>query len=81
MINAHRRQDPTHDSDGIDAVNDNSEAFDVAGGTGLGLAEQQVISAALLVATAFRLRDEAALVQTLRRLTDAVERMEDHLEG
>jgi hypothetical protein len=35
-------------------------------------AQQPVVSAAVLVATAFRMRDEAGLVDTLRLLTDAV---------
>ncbi len=36
-----------------------------------------VISAAMLVATAFRLRDESSLVFALRRLADAVALFED----
>jgi hypothetical protein len=35
-------------------------------------AQEPVIGAALLVATAFRLRDEAGLIDTLRRLAQAV---------
>ena len=35
-------------------------------------AQQPVVSAALLVVTAFRMRDEAGLLDTLRLLTDAV---------
>jgi hypothetical protein len=35
-------------------------------------AQQPVVSAAVLVATAFRMRDEAGLIDTLRLLTQAV---------
>ena len=38
--------------------------------------DEQVIAAAVLVATAFRLRDEEALVTMLRRLTAAVTKLE-----
>lgn len=38
--------------------------------------EQDVIANAVLVATAFRLRDEEALVTVLRRLTASVVRLE-----
>ena len=37
--------------------------------------EQAVLSAAILATTAFRLRDEQALVATMRRLTAAVANM------
>ena len=37
---------------------------------------ENVVGAAMLVATAFRLRDEDALILTLRRLTDAVALLE-----
>jgi hypothetical protein len=40
-------------------------------------AQEAVMSAALLVTTAFRLRDEAGLIETLRRLTNAVAALED----
>lgn len=40
-------------------------------------AQEAVMSAALLVTTAFRLRDEAGLIETLRRLTSAVAALED----
>lgn len=39
-------------------------------------AQEAVLAAAVLVATAFRLRDEAGLVATLRRLADAVDAWE-----
>ena len=61
------------------AVNDNAplveldEAFE--GGSGDPRLEN-VVGAALLVATAFRLRDEEALILTLRRLTDAVDALD-----
>lgn len=35
-------------------------------------AQEPVVGAAILAATAFRLRDEAGLIETLRRLTGAV---------
>lgn len=38
--------------------------------------EQDVIANAVLVATAFRLRDEEALVTVLRRLTASVAKLE-----
>lgn len=38
---------------------------------------ENVVGAAMLVATAFRLRDEDALILTLRRLTDAVAFLEE----
>ncbi|MEK0084292.1 hypothetical protein [Benzoatithermus flavus] len=37
---------------------------------------EPVVSAAVLVATAFRLRDEASLIDTLRLLTEAVRDLE-----
>lgn len=40
-------------------------------------AAESVLGAAVLVATAFRLRDEDALVVALRRLVEAVRRLED----
>jgi hypothetical protein len=58
------------------AVNDNAPIAEhdelPAGGSPL----EAVVSAAVLVATAFRLRDEDALILTLRRLTDAVDALE-----
>lgn len=38
---------------------------------------EPVASAALLVTTAFRMRDEAGLIETLRLLTQAVAEIED----
>ena len=38
---------------------------------------ENVVGAAILVATAFRLRDEDALILTLRRLTTAVDALEN----
>ena len=38
--------------------------------------EENVIARAILVSTAFRLRDEDALVETLRQLTSAVVKLE-----
>lgn len=38
---------------------------------------EPVMAAALLVTTAFRLRDEAGLIETLRLLTDAVSGVEE----
>jgi hypothetical protein len=40
-------------------------------------AQEPVIGAAILVATSFRLRDEASLVDTLRLLAQAVQGLED----
>ena len=40
-------------------------------------AQEPVIGAAILVATSFRLRDEASLVDTLRLLAQAVPRLEE----
>jgi hypothetical protein len=68
-----------------DAVNDNAPLLDTEL---LGLDEalvsalgdprlENVVGAAVLVATAFRLRDEDALILTLRRLTDAVDVLEE----
>ncbi|MCB9942908.1 MAG: hypothetical protein H6851_04730 [Geminicoccaceae bacterium] len=37
--------------------------------------EEAIISAAVLVATAFQLRDEEALIQTLRKLADEVDNL------
>jgi len=51
------------------ATNDNIASANARG-------EEQVIAAAVLVATAFRLRDEEALVTMLRRLTAAVGKLE-----
>ena len=42
---------------------------------------ENVVGAAVLVATAFRLRDEDALIMTLRRLTDAVDALEVEAEA
>lgn len=39
-------------------------------------AQEPVISAAMLVTAAFRLRDEAGLIETLRMLTSAVRNLE-----
>ena len=65
------------------AVNDNFNfsAITVTGDEGFGLRrigeeEEAVISAAILVATAFKLRDEAALITTLRDMTNAVANLE-----
>ena len=41
-------------------------------GGAMGCGEEPVMSSAVLVATAFRLRDEAGLVSALRVLADAV---------
>lgn len=61
------------------AVNDNAPQPDlddeVRAGTA-GSPVENVVGAALLVATAFRLRDEDALILTLRRLTNAVDALE-----
>lgn len=43
--------------------------------------EQDVIANAIMVATAFRLRDEEALVTVLRRLTSSVARLEAAIEA
>ena len=40
-------------------------------------AQEPVVGAAILVATSFRLRDEASLVDTLRLLAQAVARFEE----
>jgi len=72
-----------------DAVNDNAPLLDI---DTLGLDEalagalgdprlEHVVGAAVLVATAFRLRDEDALILTLRRLTDAVDALEEAAEA
>ena len=42
---------------------------------------ESVVGTAVLVATAFRLRDEDALVMTLRRLADAVDALEAEAEA
>lgn len=42
---------------------------------------ENLVGAAVLVATAFRLRDEDALILTLRRLTDAVDALEEAAEA
>ncbi len=42
---------------------------------------ENLVGAAVLVTTAFRLRDEDALIMTLRRLTDAVDAMEAEAEA
>ena len=71
------------------AVNDNAPLLDP---DALGLDEalagalgdprlENVVGAAVLVATAFRLRDEDALILTLRRLTDAVDALEEAAEA
>ena len=71
------------------AVNDNAPLLDIES---LGLDEalrgalgdprlENVVGAAVLVATAFRLRDEDALILTLRRLTDAVDALEEAAEA
>jgi hypothetical protein len=39
-------------------------------------AQEPVVGAAVLVATAFRLRDEAGLTRTLRLLTEAIDGLE-----
>ena len=62
-----------------DAVNDNAPLPDfddqIEGNPGVSRVEN-VVAAAVLAATAFRLRDEDALVLTLRRLTSAVDALE-----
>ncbi len=61
------------------AVNDNLPPLDLEHDLAARLGEprlENVIAAAVLVATAFRLRDEDALILTLRRLTDAVDALE-----
>lgn len=62
-----------------DAVNDNAPLLDLddqnEGSHGDSRLET-VVGAAVLVATAFRLRDEDALILTLRRLTDAVDALD-----
>jgi hypothetical protein len=66
------------------AVNDNAPLpesdQEIEGGIGESRIEN-VVGAALLVATAFRLRDEEALILTLRRLTDAVDALEAEAEA
>jgi hypothetical protein len=73
----------------VDAVNDNAPLLDT---DSFGLDEvlakalgdprlENVVGAAVLVATAFRLRDEDALILTLRRLTDAVDALEAMAEA
>lgn len=51
------------------------------GGTDVADATDPVVSAAVLVAAAFRLRDEAGLIATLRLLTEAVTAMEARQEA
>jgi len=72
-----------------DAVNDNAPAIegplrDLDAGLQPASGDRRlenVVGAAMLVATAFRLRDEDALILTLRRLTDAVAYLEaDEIE-
>jgi len=71
------------------AVNDNAPLLDTES---LGLDEalagafgdprlENIVGAAVLVATAFRLRDEDALILTLRRLTEAVDVLEEAAEA
>jgi len=68
-----------------DAVNDNAPAIegplsDLDAGPQPASGDprlENVVGAAMLVATAFRLRDEDALILTLRRLTDAVAYLEE----
>jgi hypothetical protein len=43
--------------------------------------QEAVIGAAVLVTTAFRLRDEAGLIETLRLLTNAVAALEERRTG
>lgn len=66
------------------AVNDNAPLpeidQEIEGGIGDSRIEN-VVGAALLVSTAFRLRDEEALILTLRRLTDAVDALEAEAEA
>ncbi len=71
------------------AVNDNAPLLDpdalgldaaLAGALGDPRLEN-VVGAAVLVTTAFRLRDEDALILTLRRLTDAVDALEEAAEA
>lgn len=42
---------------------------------------ESVVGSAVLVATAFRLRDEDALIMTLRRLAEAVDALEAEAES
>ncbi len=65
------------------AVNDNAPQLDLdeESCTAAGSPVETVVGAALLVATAFRLRDEDALILTLRRLTDAVDALEAESEA
>jgi hypothetical protein len=66
------------------AVNDNAPLLDLTGETDSYVGDAQfdaVISAAVLVSTAFRLRDEDALILTLRRLTEAVAALEEAAEA
>ena len=68
------------------AVNDNApvldldrDALDIASEAAAASGDprlEQLVGAAVLVATAFRLRDEDALILTLRRLTEAVDALE-----
>lgn len=62
------------------AVNDNAPIADEGAAAMAGSPLESVVSAAVLVATAFRLRDEDALILTLRRLTDAVDALEIEAE-
>lgn len=66
------------------AVNDNSPVadFDLDLVTPLGDARlESLVTAAVLVSTAFRLRDEEALILTLRRLTEAVDALQREAEA
>ncbi|MGF1562940.1 MAG: hypothetical protein ACFB3T_12265 [Geminicoccaceae bacterium] len=63
------------------ALNEASAAFrhleiDQSASSRLAEPHEPVIGAALLVATAFRLRDERGLITALRALVDAVDRFE-----
>lgn len=64
-------------------VNDNTPDFDADDSLAVALDDprlENLVGAAVLVATAFRLRDEDALILTLRRLTDAVDALEAEAE-
>jgi hypothetical protein len=71
------------------AVNDNApvldverDALDVASEAAAACGDprlEKLVGAAVLVATAFRLRDEDALILTLRRLTEAVDALEEEV--
>lgn len=75
----------TEPAENADAVNDNapmseSPVRDLDAELQAAMTDprlENVVGAAMLVATAFRLRDEDALILTLRRLSDAVALLED----